>query len=502
MGLESRQPSVVDAPARDDSDGAAAIARRDFLHWGALAASFGLTAAYREAHAASGDETPELKLVKRLTYGITAEELALVQNLGYDGYLEYHLAYESIDDSALEARLAAFTTLGMTAYELYQQTSTTTIINQLTDATIARQAFSKRQFFERMVEFWTDHLNIHILDSDCRYLKTVDDREVIRRHALGRVPDLILASMHSPAMLVYLDNNTNRRTGPNENYARELMELHTLGVGGGYSQQDVVEVARCLTGWTLYGVNGGTNRGNFLYNPNVHDNGQKQVLGNIIAAGGGYQDGIRVHSILMSHPSTPRFIAKKLVSWLWGPGAPQALIDQVVSAYGNSGGDVKAMVRVILSRNWLALAPPKLKRPVHLAASMIRATNATVNGFAALRNSYLVPSGHLPFRWPPPDGFPDTFDFWSGLLLARWNIGFAMAANQIGSITTSLSYLNGGSNTAAGITERINQVAFAGTMNEKLWGNLEGYLLPNPPSSTKVRDAWGLALASPDFQYW
>jgi uncharacterized protein (DUF1800 family) len=153
--------------------------------------------------------------------------------------------------------------------------------------TLLRAVYSRRQLFEVMVSFWTDHLNINIEKGDCIYLKPHDDREVIRRHALGRFRDLIRASATSPAMLVYLDGKENTRARdsdvPNENYARELLELHTLGVHGGYSQADVFEVARCLTGWRRTGMRKGT----VYHDRNMHDDGAKRVLGHAIPAGQG-----------------------------------------------------------------------------------------------------------------------------------------------------------------------------------------------------------------------
>ncbi len=473
------------------------LGRRDLLSGAALTAL--LTSFAGEARAAQADATSlEKKLVQRITFGMNAAELALVDQLGYDAYLEYHLDHLKIDDSAMDALLAPFLTLQMPAPELFKSTTT---ISELTYARVLRAIFSKRQLYERVVDFWTDHFNIYILDGDVRYMKPVDDREVVRANALGTFPNMLRASAHSPSMLLYLDNNTNVRTGPNENYARELLELHSLGVDGGYVQADVQEVARCFTGWTFYPRTNTLLRGTFRYNHNVHDTGAKYVLGQSIPAGGGQSDGETVLNILAAHPSTASFIAKKLIAHFWGPYAPQSLVDSVASAYSATNGDIKQMLRTILSQQSLAQAPTKFKRPMHLAASMIRAFEPTVTSVASLSNTHLAGAGHVPFRWIPPDGYPDTEEYWSGLVLGRWNLGFSMLSGQVGGVSSTLSSLTGGATTATAIVDRINARVYAGDMPAKLRQLLVDYMLPNPVTSIRVRDAYGLAMAAAGFQY-
>ncbi len=309
-------------------------------------------------------------LVNRITFGSTAEELALAESLGYEGYLEHHLDYTAIDDSALDARLAAYPTLTMEPWELVPVPAGEAR-NALIEACVLRSVFSKRQLFERMVEFWTDHFNIDIRNGNDQWLKTVDDREVVRAHALGSFPEMLSASAHSPAMLVYLDNNTNLAGNPNENYARELMELHTMGVDGGFTQRTVEEVARCFTGWTTYGksTNPESLAWSFRYRANRHDDNAKVLLGQRIRAGGGINDGLTVLDILATHPSTARFIARKLSSWFWGYDPPDGLVDSVASTYTVTGGDIKAMLRTLFMSGDAMTAPPKYKRPLHLVAS-------------------------------------------------------------------------------------------------------------------------------------
>src|SRR3989442_372228 len=178
---------------------------------------------------------------------------------------------------------------------------------EMTRATILRAVWSERQLYEVMVHFWTDHFNIDCSKADCRWLKAADDRDVIRRHALGRFPDLLRASALSPAMLWYLDGRANRKQQdndkPNENYARELLELHTLGIHGGYTQRDVMEVARCLSGWSVRSVKQ-LRKGSVEFHPGLHDDGAKLVLGRAIPAGLGQQDLDRVLEIVALHPAT------------------------------------------------------------------------------------------------------------------------------------------------------------------------------------------------------
>jgi uncharacterized protein (DUF1800 family) len=196
-----------------------------------------------------------------------------------------------------------------------------------------------------MVGFWTDHLNINLEKGDCIYLKPSDDREVIRRHALGKFRDLIRASATSPAMLVYLDGKENQKARPddipNENYARELLELHTLGVHGGYTQNDVYEVARCLTGWRLRTKVAART---VFFEPGLHDDGSKNILGHSIPAGLGELDVERVVDILAAHPSTARFIATKLVRRFVADDPPPSLVERVAAVFTETDGDIKSLV--------------------------------------------------------------------------------------------------------------------------------------------------------------
>lgn len=219
---------------------------------------------------------PRMRLVRRATYGPRAVDVADVRTQGYQRWLNDQVNYTRIDDASLDTDVAArWPNLARSAGDL-ALVNAGTLRSELQQAALYRAVFTKRQLYERMVEFWTDHFSIDI--EKVGYLKVIDDREVIRTHALGKFGDLLKASAHSPAMLAYLDQNLSRAGAPNQNYVRELMELHTLGVDGGYTQQDVEELARVFTGWTITGA------GAFSFNASRHDFGAKTVLGVTIPA--------------------------------------------------------------------------------------------------------------------------------------------------------------------------------------------------------------------------
>ncbi len=465
----------------------------------------------------AGDPRRARLMVDRMTFGFTRAELALYNQLGFEGYLAYHLHPSAIDDSAVDAYLAINApTLIMTPLQLSQLSQQSDATNQLIRARLYRAIFSKRQLFERAVECFTDHFNIWIRDEPSTYLKVADDRDVVRANALGTFPAMLRASAHSASMLSYLNNDTNTAAAPNENYARELMELHTLSVSGGYSQSDVHEVARCLTGWTYY-TGTPANAYTFRYNSAVHDVGQKIVLGNIIPArpaASGQQDGDDVLNILANHPSTRQFVARKIIRHfhMYDP-APQALVDSVAATYLATGGDIAAMISTVLRYAYNSpTVTPKFKRPSHLLASTLRGLNAIVTATNNLQTP-LTEAGHVPFDWQSPDGFPDALTSWTGLLLARWNFGARLMNNSNSnngdwwSTSTSAGVrvdhttVVGTSTTAATIVNAINLNLFNGQLPKPEQTLLLNYLLPTPTTTT-IREALGLAVSLPTFQWY
>ncbi|HEX2723300.1 MAG TPA: DUF1800 domain-containing protein, partial [Gemmatimonadaceae bacterium] len=432
--------------------------------------------------------TPELRLARRITMGLTSAEAALARAKGFSGYLEYHLNPDAIDDSAVNAFVAAnYPQIAQQGTELYTL-STDVVLRQLQEATLFRAAFSKKQLFERMVEFWTDHFNISM--REVGYLKTLDDREVIRRHALGNFPDMLRASAHSAAMLVYLDNNTSRYPKVNENYARELMELHTMGVDGGYTQTDVAEVARCLSGWTIKG------RGEFNFDPTGHDFGAKSFLGQTIPAAPGtgaaaVSEGDKVLNVLAAHPSTAKYIATKMSRWLLTYEPSPALVASVASVYQSTGGNIPAMIRTILTPANLAAAPAKHKRPFHFVVSALRALNPRVTNVTGIATTRMSLVGQQSFVWETPDGYPDKVQFWSGLIMQRWAFGDYLTALTTGEVTVDVAPFMR-VNRVDAVVASINIELFGGEMPQRTFGELTTYLEAGTLNAARVRETLAL----------
>lgn len=383
---------------------------------------------------ATGAAIPhDLHVLSRISFGPRADELERLRGMGLDAYVNEQLRPETIDDGELEELLAAnLPTLAFDAPALVRLDDRPRVAGELKAAALVRAVLSRRQLFEVMVDFWSNHFNIYHFDGHCALLKTVDDREVIRRHALGSFRDLLGASARSPAMLVYLDNHTNRAAGPNENYARELMELHTLGVDGGYTHADIDEVARCFTGRS---VDRRVRPGTYRFYPQFHDYGAKEVLGVEIPARGGQADGEQVLDLLASHPSTARHVAEKLCRRFLADEPPESAVESAAATFSATDGDLREVVRTILTGPEMAeTAGAKRKRPFELLVSALRALDAPL-GAGAVRPLVVALRrlGQSPFDWPTPDGYPDTADDWAtvGGTLGGWNLGLALAASRI-----------------------------------------------------------------------
>src|SRR5215831_9077019 len=233
--------------------------------------------------------------------------------------------------------------------------------NELIEQKLYRALYSNRQLEEVLVDFWLNHFNVYNGKGPGRILLTDYEREAIRPFVLGRFKDLLLATARNPAMLYYLDNwqsqapredlpaqrvGPARRPGLNENYGRELLELHTLGVDGGYTQQDVIAVARAFTGWTIRDVN---RVAEFQFNPAMHDAKEKVVLGHTIPAGGDESDGLQVLDILAHHPSTARFISKQLAQRFVADDPPRSLVDRMAATFTKTDGDLRAVLETLFT---------------------------------------------------------------------------------------------------------------------------------------------------------
>ena len=359
-------------------------------------------------------------------------------------------------------------------------------IVELSQQKVLRAIYSERQLQEVLADFWFNHFNVDARKGRDRFMLTEYEREAIRPHVLGRFRDLLEATAKSPAMLFYLDNWMSadpngphvdsrvaagrgfgrgpfggRGFGPrqpgaangqgnraprglNENYGRELMELHTLGVDGGYSQTDVTEVARAFTGWTIERPREG---GGFRFEPRIHDPGEKLVLGHVIKAGGGQSDGEQVLDLLSRHPSTARFIATKLVRRFVSDTPPASLVDRAADRFRQTDGDLREVMRTILTSPEF-FAPEvfraKVKTPFEFIFSAARAAGAVVQDATPLVRS-MQQLGMPLYLCQPPTGYKDTAEAWvnAGALVNRMNVALALASGQMRGITVDVASADG-----------------------------------------------------------
>ncbi len=372
----------------------------------------------------------------------------------------------------------------------------------LSEGKLYRAILSNRQLEEQMVDFWYNHFNVFLDKGADRYLVPTYEREAIRPHVLGKFRDLLEATAKSPAMLFFLDNwesvgpaqpqrrgNTKRPVrGLNENYGRELMELHTLGVDGGYTQKDVTEVARCFTGWTIRQPRQG---GDFFYNDRVHDKGEKTVLGVKIPAGGGQDDAEKVLDILARHPATARFISKKLAQRFVADDPPQKLIDKMAKTFRDKNGDIREVMKTMLTSDEFfsqAAYRAKVKTPFEMIVSAVRATGAQVD-FAFPLARQIADLGEPLYRKLEPTGYSDVNSEWvnSAALLARMNFALSLAQNKVPGSKMDASLFNGSSDEVA------RQVLFTDARPETLAA------IDKQVQSAKAPMV-GLLLGSPDFQ--
>jgi uncharacterized protein (DUF1800 family) len=504
-----------EAPLPDAEETPERKSRRDLLRAGAILAGASLLTARSAraqriarprpriysgfaANAPNPGKEAISRLVRRVTHGITDDELQHAKSLGFTRYLEEQLNYTRINDSAVENYITAtFPTVAQDHTTLYNMDQRV-VFDQLVRATFYRAAYSKRQLYERMVEFWSDHFNI--LWDKVQYLQVTDQREVIRKHALGKFPDMLRASAHSVAMLAYLDNTLSRVNRVNQNYAREICELHTLGVDGGYTQQDVEEATRILTGW------GVRNRGEFYFDPNGHDFGAKTFMGRSFPAqdrsigAGGIAEGEQLLTFLVTHASTAKFIAYKMSRWMLQYDPPAAVVDAVAAEYTRTGGDIKAMLRKILTPANLMAAPAKFKRPNHLIVSSVRSLQPTLTNQARLAFNYALYLGMPYFQWDDPDGYPDRVDFWAGTILLRWNYANYLATNT-NDARVDLARFRA-VNTPDGVVEAISKHLFGSEMPTSLRQQLTTFLSTGNMTDTRVRDALALAMSSSAFMFY
>ncbi len=409
------------------------------------------------------------------------------------------------------------------------------VLDDMSSQKLLRAVYSQRQLEEVMVDFWFNHFNVFAAKGATRGYLTEYERDVIRPHVLGSFRDLLEATAKSPAMLFYLDNwqsaapagaattaSRERGTaagrrmavrrgqilappgrpprspaaaqqaprGINENYARELMELQTLGVDGGYTQRDVQEVARAFTGWTIERPRLG---GGFRFEPRLHDDGEKSVLGHRIKAGGGESDGEQVLDILARHPSTARFIATKLVRRFVSDTPPPSLVERAAKRFHDTNGDIREVVRTIVTSPEMfapAAYRAKVKTPFEFIVSAVRATDADVSSAQALAAA-VRDLGMPLYLCQPPTGYGDRADAWvnTGALLNRMNFAVALTGNRVRGVRLPGNAVN----------------ADAGLARDALVGGvLAGDLSPATAATIaraeQAPQAIALVLGSPEFQ--
>ena len=367
----------------------------------------------------SVDNDPEYLFLRRSSYGVKDSDYKRVKDIGIKAYLQKQLEPTQIADPEVERRLEPYPLLTLNRRELYSlNNSDSRAASALINAFLIRATYSKRQLYEKMVEFWSDHFNMPLESGAEDYV--IFQREIIRKHALGNFRKMLFATAKSPAMLYYLDNAENIAEHPNENYARELMELHTLGVDGGYSEQDVREVARAFTGWT---TSSATEDG-FIFESYNHDTEEKHVLGHHLPAHRGIEDGLQVLNMLALHPSTARYISYKLCRRFVSDDPPESLVERLAKIYLQEKAEIKPLLlELFTSPEFYLSAGKKYRRPLEYYVAALRATGSEIYN-EWRKYETLTALDQLPYGWGPPDGYPDVAHKWisAGGLLNRWKL--------------------------------------------------------------------------------
>jgi len=453
------------------------------------------------ASPATATDPAIVHVLNRLTYGPRPGDLERVRAMGLQQWIDRQLSPARIDDAPLEARLKRLDTLTLDSQTIQRdyaapamlerqerkrenpdadpqdpamrrgpasdaQRKDRQVIADLEEAKLLRAVYSERQLEEVLVDFWFNHFNVFAGKGATRNYITEYERDAIRPYVLGNFRDLLGATAKSPAMLFYLDNWQSsselpageaerrgrmmarrpgaaqaqpRSRGINENYARELLELHTLGVDGGYTQQDIVNVARAFTGWTMQPRQGS----GFIFAAPRHDRGEKVVLGQTIKAGGGQEDGERVLDIVAAHPSTAKHIARQLAMRFVSDDPPARLIDRAAARFTATKGDLREVVKTILASPEFLSADiyrVKIKTPLEFVASALRATGADVRSAVPLART-LREMGMPPYFCQPPTGYDETAATWvsAGALVARMNFAVDLSKNAIRGVRVPLS---------------------------------------------------------------
>jgi uncharacterized protein (DUF1800 family) len=386
-----------------------------------------------------------IHLLNRLSLGIRPGEIEQVQQVGVDKYIQQQLNPDTIAEPAiLTDRLSKLDTINLSPVELFQrynpdrkidiqspipgdkkilQQQARQVTNQSIEAKLWRSIYSQRQLNEVMVDFWYNHFNVHAEKGIDKLWVGAYEQQAIRPYAMGKFRDLLGATARHPAMLFYLDNWQNsvpnpkkqgRSQGLNENYSRELMELHTLGVDGGYKQDDVIALAKILTGWGFKQPGQKVPDGySFQFNSNRHDFSNKIFLGNNIN-GSGIGEGEQALDLLSRHPKTARQISFKLAQYFVADNPPKSLVDKLYNRFFASDGDIKLVLDTLFRSPefWdLKYYGTKFKTPYQYAISSIRSTGTELTNPKPL-NDFLKQQGMPLYGCPTPNGYKNTQDAW------------------------------------------------------------------------------------------
>lgn len=484
-----------------------------------------------------------LHALNRLAYGPRPGEIDSVARIGVMRWIESQLAFERVPDDRLAQREHGFKLLDYDREELARRYGDAlrqrrqvqremaasgdsgrpggagpmrefrALGGELQQLAVVRAAMSERQLREVMVDFWANHFNVFVAKGADRFLTPSYIEETIRPNALGRFEDLLIATAKSPAMLFYLDNAQSvapgasppRRQpraprGLNENYARELLELHTLGVDGGYTQQDVVAVARIFTGWSIDRPQQGAG---FAFHEWAHDREDKQVLG-VRFRGAGMKEGIRLLKLLASQHATMHHVSRKLCARFVSDEPPDGCVDAAVDAWHRSNGDIRAVLRAIVTSPdfWAPQAMhSKVKTPLEFVVSAVRAAGAEPD--STLRLAQVVGRlGQPLYLQPAPTGYPETQAQWvnSGALLGRMNAAIALAAGRLPGATVNLDAVVSATDDHGVLVDAVNARLLSGTMSPHTRAVILAQLADvHDPVQARTL-AVGLALGGPEFQ--